>query len=119
MRFMVDASTGTRVAEFLRSLGHDVLSADDAMPAAADDVILARAEAERRIVVTNDKDFGELAFRSRKARQGIILLRLRDEGTPNRIRVVGALLARAGDKLSGRFTTADDWHYRIRPMPAD
>ncbi len=34
MRFMVDASTGRRVAQFLRTLGHDALSADEATPAA-------------------------------------------------------------------------------------
>jgi len=118
MRFMVDASTGRSVAEFLRGLGHDVLVADDAMPGAGDHEILARAEAEKRIVVTNDKDFGELVFRTGKARQGILLLRLHDESRGNRVRVVRAVLERVGERLCGRFTTADDWHLRIRPMPS-
>ena len=47
------------------------------MRSVADDAILARAQTEERIVVTHDKDFGELAFRSQlPASSGVILLRL-------------------------------------------
>jgi len=61
MDFIVDESTGTAVVEYLRSIGHDVLFVAEAMPQADDPDILGRAVSEERILVTNDKDFGELA----------------------------------------------------------
>jgi predicted nuclease of predicted toxin-antitoxin system len=115
MRFLVDESTGAGVIEFLRGLGHDVLAVSETMPQADDQGILSRAESEARIVVTNDKDFGELVFRSGQAHHGVLLLRLRDESAGNRVRVVKALLEQYGDRVSGRFVVATEWNVRMRP----
>ena len=46
----------------LTDLGHDVLSARDAAPHATDETLLALANRERRVLITEDKDFGELVF---------------------------------------------------------
>ncbi len=54
--------------------------------------------------MTNDKDFGELAFRSGQLHTGILLLRLRDESGPNRVRVVASVFERWEDRLLGVFT---------------
>ena len=63
MRFLVDESTGAAVVAYLRRVGHNVVAVAEAMPQADDPDILARAAGEDRILITNDKDFGELAFR--------------------------------------------------------
>lgn len=63
MNLLADENFPRVVVEALRAAGHDVVWARTDMPAAADDVILGRAQAEGRLVVTFDKDFGELAFR--------------------------------------------------------
>src|SRR4051812_42167976 len=73
MRFIVDESTGAAVVTYLRNIGHDVVSVADTMPQADDTVILAYAASEGRVVLTNDKDFGELAFRSGQVHRGIVL----------------------------------------------
>ena len=70
MQFIVDESTGAAVVEFLRSDGHDVLAVAEAMPEANDQDILARAAREKRVLVTNDKDFGELIFRDGRVHTG-------------------------------------------------
>lgn len=67
MRFIVDESTGAAVIEYLRSVGYDVFAVAEAMPQADDAVVLARAVSEERVLITNDKDFGELVFRSGQA----------------------------------------------------
>jgi predicted nuclease of predicted toxin-antitoxin system len=114
MEFIVDESTGTAVVEYLRSVGHDVLAIAETMPQADDGDILARAVSEARILVTNDKDFGELVFRSGQAHHGIVLLRLRERPT-NRVRVMKAVLEQYADRLTGRFTVATEGRIRMRP----
>lgn len=116
MQFVVDESTGAAVAEYLRSSGYDVLVVAETMPQADDADILARATAEGRIVITNDKDFGELVFRSRQAHQGILLLRLHDESAANRVRVVKSILDDYANRLAGHFVVATENKVRIRPV---
>ncbi len=115
MQFIIDESTGAAVVKYLRQAGHDVLAVAETMPQARDPDILARAAAEGRILITNDKDFGELVFRSGQAHQGILLLRLRDESPSNRVRVVKAVLERYADRLVGSFVVATETNIRIRP----
>ena len=79
MQFLVDESTGIAVVNSLRDLGYDVLAAAEEMFQADDASILTRAEAEGRILITNDKDFGELVYREGHPHRGIVLLRLEDE----------------------------------------
>jgi predicted nuclease of predicted toxin-antitoxin system len=115
MQFIVDESTGSAAVEYLRSADHDVLAVAEAMPQASDEDILARALGEERILVTNDKDFGELVFRSRQGHHDVILLRLHDESSANRVRVLEAVLAQHADRLVGHFAVATEGGVRIRP----
>lgn len=64
MRILANENITGSVIEELRQRGHDVLAVKESMRGEQDDVILARAQAEERILITQDKDFGELAFRS-------------------------------------------------------
>ena len=75
----------------------------------------ARALRDARIVITNDKDFGELVFRSGQAHHGVVLLRLSDESVTNRVYVVKTLLEQYAARLAGRFTVATEGRVRIRP----
>ncbi|MGH7135857.1 MAG: DUF5615 family PIN-like protein [Pirellulales bacterium] len=101
----------------LRAAGHDVLWARTDMPGAADDVILARAQAEARLVITFDKDFGELAFRwGLRAICGVALFRLHTQD-PDYVlaRVLDAFM-NATDCI-GHFAVVEDARIRIRPLP--
>jgi predicted nuclease of predicted toxin-antitoxin system len=115
MQFVVDESTGSAVVDYLRSLGHDVLAVAEAMPQADDSDILDQAAIEERILITNDKDFGELVFRSGRAHHGVILLRLHDERSSNRVRMVEVVLERYADRLISHFIVATEGGVRIRP----
>jgi len=64
MKFLVDERTGTSVVACLRDKEHDAVAVVEVMPEANDEEILDRAVSEGRIVVTNNKDFGEMVFRS-------------------------------------------------------
>ena len=63
MQLLVNESVTGTVIQELRQRGHNVLSVKESMRSEADGEILARAQMEERIVLTHDKDFGELAFR--------------------------------------------------------
>lgn len=114
MRFIVDESAGVAVANYLRVTGHDVLAIAEIAPRAGDTDILALAVDDKRILVTNDKDFGELVFRSRQDHHGVMLFRLKDESAVNQVRILADVLHRYADRLSGQFIVITETKIRIR-----
>lgn len=115
LRFLVDESTGRGVTEWLSTAGHDVVCVTESLPEALDSDILNLAVLDQRIIITNDKDFGELVFRSGRHHAGILLLRLNDEGASNRIRMVSLVVEHYEMKLIGAFTVVTEKTIRIRP----
>jgi predicted nuclease of predicted toxin-antitoxin system len=66
MRFLVDECTGPAVAQWLRLQNHDVISVYDEIRGADDKEVIQKASEQNWILITNDKDFGELVFREKK-----------------------------------------------------
>jgi len=108
VRFLVDECTGPKVAEWLRIEGHEVFSVFDDARGISDDEVFAKAFAENWILVTNDKDFGEIVFRENRQHHGIIFLRLDDERADNKINVLRQLITNYSDKLPGQFVTVTE-----------
>jgi predicted nuclease of predicted toxin-antitoxin system len=79
MKFLVDECTGPAVAHWLRMQGHEVFSVYEEARGLDDDAIMRKAHIENRILITNDKEFGEKVYRERHPHRGLILLRLSDE----------------------------------------
>lgn len=84
------------------------------MPQASDSDILHRAMQEQRVIVTNDKDFGDMVYRDRREHAGIVLLRLADDSTTTKIRILAAVLAEHVDKLANHFVVATEQNIRVR-----
>ena len=77
MKFLLDENIDARLLPFLQDLGHDVTSvAKDYLYGLLDEDVLAMAHQEHRILITNDRDFGELIFHQGFPHSGIILFRL-------------------------------------------
>ena len=85
MRFLVDECTGPAVARWLRQRGYEVFSVYEEARGIDDDEIIRKAFEENWILITNDKDFGEKVYRERHPHRGVVLLRLGDERTSNKI----------------------------------
>lgn len=117
MRFLTNENIASTVVAGLREAGHDCLSAKESMRGRPDREILARAVAEGRILVTFDKDFGELAFRSRlPATCGVVLFRITQRGRElDTQRVLDTLKSR--QDWTGSFWTVSDQRIRRRPLP--
>ncbi|MBS3753742.1 MAG: DUF5615 family PIN-like protein [Anaerolineales bacterium] len=116
MRFLVDECTGPSVARWLREQGHDVYSVYDQARGIDDDQVMAKAYQEERILVTNDLDFGEMVYRRKLRHRGIVLLRLDDERTANKIEILSGLLEHYADRLENSFTVATEEDVRIRRL---
>jgi len=117
MRLIVNENVSGTVIRTLREHGHDVVSVKESMRGSNDESVLARAVLDRRVVVTHDKDFGELAFRfGLDAGNGIVLLRLCgvDPASHNH-RVLQVL--ESGIDFHGHFTVITEDRIRMRPLP--
>lgn len=88
MRFLVDESTGPAVARLLRGQGHTVFSVYEEARGLDDDSIIQKAYTENWIIITNDKDFGEKVYREQRPHHGVILLRIENDRTPNKITTI-------------------------------
>ncbi|MBV6397624.1 MAG: hypothetical protein HFACDABA_03238 [Anaerolineales bacterium] len=113
MRFLVDESTGPRVAEWLTDQGYDVVSIYHSARGADDDHVLQMANEEDRILITNDRDFGEKVYREHKPHRGTILLRLADERAQVKIEVLKSLLENYPDRLAGQFIVVTETRVRF------
>lgn len=110
---MVDESTGPMVARWLNAQGHDVLSVYDQARGLSDDDVIRRAFDERRILITNDKDFGEKIYRERYPHNGVVLLRLTDERVDVKIATLRSLLRDFAERLSDQFVVVTEQRVRF------
>jgi len=113
MRFLVDECTGPGLALWLRAQGHDVFSVYEQARGLGDDEIIERAMIEDRILITNDKDFGEKVYREKRQHKGIILLRLNNERYTNKERAIKRLLQSYFEHLPGNFVVVTETSIRI------
>ena len=116
MRFIVDECTGPTVASWLREQGHDVFSVYEQARGVDDDEVLDRACSEERILVTNDKDFGEKVYRDGNLHSGIVLLRLRDQSAFAKIAAVMGLLDFHSHRIAGAFVIVSDKQVRFAKL---
>lgn len=117
MKSIVDERTGADVAEHLRVAGHDVVVVAESMSQAHDQTILNKAIDEKLILITNDKDFGDLIFRRGLSHHGVLLLRLQDDSATNRVRVVRAVFDRYSDVLKRNFLVGIERRVRVGYLP--
>ena len=113
MKFLVDECTGPAVAHWLEQQGHDVFSVYDLARGIDDYEVIEIAQIEERILITNDRGFGEKVFRERRPHHGVVFLRLADERAANKIRVLNRLLDSYSDALIDQFVVATETRVRF------
>ena len=116
MRFIVDRCAGRRLAEWLRNNGHDVVDIRTLGPDPGDRALLERAELENRVLVTTDKDFGELIYLHGILHSGLI--RLPDVRMAQRIALVEEVITHHGQALEEKaIITVQGNRVRISRSP--
>lgn len=114
MKFLIDESADARLASYLTSLGHDATTvAGDYSPALLDREVLAIAQREQRVLITDDRDFGELVFRFQHPHSGVILLRLGTTSLAVKIERLDHILTAYADRLD-QFLVITERAVRVR-----
>ena len=117
MRWLVDECLDAALVRHLRELGHDVVYMAETAPAASDADVTARAQRESRLLLTEDKDFGDLVIRRRAPAPGIVVLRIDPAQHALKRRRLDAAMARFGEEgLQGRCTIVEPGRFRSRPL---
>lgn len=114
MRLFADEGVDRQIVDALRSAGFDVTYAAETDPAETDESLLRKAAAESRLLVTSDKDLGELVYRLGRASAGVLLLRVAGLAAGTKARLVGRVVSSRSSALSGAFSVLSPGQLRIR-----
>ena len=114
MRFLADENVDFPVITILRQHGYDIRSVLEEFPSIDDDFVLNLANKDNRILITLDKDFGELVFRLHKIHQGVVLLRMDELPSEEKAKVLLQIFKERGAELTKAFSVVTDKFVRIR-----
>jgi len=116
MRILADENVPRTIVNWLRDSGQDVLYAAESRSRTPDVDLLAEAETQGRIVLTEDKDFGELIFRDHKNSYGVILLRMEDQPASARLVRLQQVWTVLEQRAQGHFVVVTPTRIRLRPL---
>jgi len=114
MIILADESVDAPIVERLRRDGYTVESIAEMTPSVSDDIVLDRANRTNAILMTGDKDFGEMVFRLGHASSGVILVRLSGLSPQRKADIVSDALRHHGTDMAGAFTVVSSGLVRIR-----
>ncbi len=118
MNLLADEGVDRQVVERLRRDSHNVLYVAEMEPGITDEVVLQRANEHSALLVTEDKDFGELVYRQRLVHRGVILLRLMGFASLTKAATVSKVLEEHGAEMPNAFTVISPGVLRIRKPQA-
>jgi predicted nuclease of predicted toxin-antitoxin system len=108
---VADESVDFRLVIHLREIGVDVFSIHEQRPSVDDKEVLSIAFDRNALLITEDKDFGELVFRFRLPHKGILLIRVNHS---QRFAEIANSIKHNYDRLHDKFSVIDDRSLRIK-----
>jgi predicted nuclease of predicted toxin-antitoxin system len=116
LKFLVDVGVGRKVEEYLLEKSYNVKAVRLLNQRMSDEEIVRLAALEKRIVITMDKDFGELVYHSGMVHCGILLLRLEDARGSEKQKVVDEILTKHADKIKNTFCVYQNKKFRFKKL---
>jgi predicted nuclease of predicted toxin-antitoxin system len=113
VRFLADESCDSAIIVALRAAGHDVLAVAEIARGADDEKVVALASQDQRILITEDKDFGQIVFAAAKGTSGVVLVRYPHNARSTLGNAIVELVATKGDALRGTFAVIEPGKVRI------
>ncbi len=118
MRFLANENFPLLSVRILRQAELEVASVTEDSPGIEDSEVLARAADEQRVILTFDRDYGELIYRLRlRSPRGVIYLRFRPHTPEEPASILLNLLQLEGLQFEERFTVVEGDQIRQRPLP--
>ncbi|WP_420458155.1 DUF5615 family PIN-like protein [Neolewinella sp.] len=102
MTFLADESVDFNIVKQLREAGLEIMSIIETTPGIPDKLVLQRANELQTVLITEDKDFGELTYRLKLPNHGIVL-RMDGEPLDHKLTQIRQLIAVYGDRLKSSF----------------
>lgn len=116
MKFIADEGVDGTLVHLLREAGHDVFYFAESLQSTDDSIILEIANSENRILITRDKDFGELVWRMKMVHSGIILVRAEELNSFSRSKLVAEFIEANQELLSAHFIVIQPGAARVRKI---
>ncbi len=117
LRFLADESCDFAVVRALRAEGYDISAVSEVMHRSDDRELSEQAHREKRILLTEDKDFGWLVFVSHADSAGVILIRFPGNLRQTLVQTIRHLVQERGEGLLNAFVVVQPGHIRIRRKP--
>ena len=114
MILLCDEGVDRLIVEHLRAQGHEVIAVSEMKPGMTDEEVLAEANRRQALLVTLDKDFGDLVFRQERLSTGVLLLRLYGLEPDEKRLAVATAIRLHGTELWGSFSVVSQGKLRIR-----
>lgn len=115
MNFVADEGVDRQIVEQLRHAGYDVIYVAELAPSISDDAVLQQANDQHAVLLTADKDFGELVFRLNRVAAGVVLIRLEGLSPETKATIVALAIRNHETKLLHAFSVITPGMIRIRP----
>ena len=116
MNFLADENIDKQIVERLRQAGYQVWYVTEIFPSISDDIVLQLANKEQALLLTADKDFGELVFRQRLKHLGVILIRLAGLSSNVKAETVLSAISKHISDLPDTFTVITPGQIRFTKL---
>jgi len=114
MNFLADENVDRQIVDRLRQDGHILQYVVEMEAGISDDTVLDLANKESCLLITADKDFGELVFRQRLIMHGIVLIRLAGITPAHKAEIVSSAINKYKSQLPHAFSVITSGAIRIR-----
>jgi predicted nuclease of predicted toxin-antitoxin system len=116
VRWLADECIAAPLVARLRAAAHDVVYVAETASGLSDADVIALALRDTRLLLTEDKDFGDLVFRRKQPVAGVVLMRIDVEDAQLKMARLSAAIERYGDRLFGRYTVVENGRLRSRQL---
>jgi len=116
MNILTDENVSLLIVEQLRKEKHQVYNIFEMARGSTDVTVLDLANQQKALLITGDKDFGELVFRQHQQAAGVLLIRLTTMSPSEEAEAVALVIREYGDKLLQSFSVITPRGIRIRPF---
>lgn len=116
IKFLADVNVEKPMVDFLSKQGYDVKWIPDYDCEMFDEHLLQLANREQRVLITNDKGFGDLVIMQKKLSAGAILFRVKGQGSQEKIKLMRKLLMGYRDKLLNHYVIVSKSKIRVIPL---